>query len=88
MQPGIQLDDADVPGESAEPFDFDHLTGWTVRTQLMRTWAESGELAYADLQTYLRRDGLLAERSGRETTNESFNRRNQGICRVYTGENR
>jgi len=61
MQPGIQLDDADVPGESAEPFDFDHLTGWTVRTQLMRTWAESGELAYADLQTYLRRDGLLAE---------------------------
>ena len=60
-RPGLNLDESDVPGESAEPFSFDSLTGWQVRTQLMSAWLESGELAFADIETHLRRDGVLAE---------------------------
>lgn len=41
--PGISLDESDVPGESTEPFSFDSLTGWQVRSQVMRTWLESGK---------------------------------------------
>jgi exodeoxyribonuclease V gamma subunit len=60
--PGLSLDEADVPGESTEPFAFDSLTGWQIRSQIMREWLQSGEqLAIGPIEAWLRRDGTLAD---------------------------
>jgi exonuclease V gamma subunit len=61
QRPGLSLDEAEVPSESAEPFAFDSLTGWQVRSQVMRNWLETGDMAYDVIETHLRRDGILAE---------------------------
>jgi exonuclease V gamma subunit len=60
-RPGLSLDEADVPGESAEPFSFDSLTSWQIRSEVMRDWLESGELVTNHIEARLRREGALAE---------------------------
>ena len=61
QSPGLVLDESEVPVEASEPFSFDTFTGWQVRSQVMKTWLETGDLEYRALEAHLRRDGALAE---------------------------